>query len=247
MRIGSLQVSTHAAGMSALWHDTDYLPEKRIHTPTVERGLEELPLPSEQHQLPPGVEDPFRKLDDVYAVAADQMERGLEGRAFLHGRPPPASFDARVKTALEPGDDVTRTLVRPQEAAEPRDSRALQDARASMAELDKRAQAGNAPPKVSNATEASDARQRSAEAQRMLEMAEGLGVSIAALAVGQAIDPAGALGATASSAASAVKAVSTANTAVGLASAMQEEPAQLRRGLQGRRRAASLDPDDEEA
>ena len=33
MRIGGMSASTHAAGMSALWHDADYVPEQRFETP----------------------------------------------------------------------------------------------------------------------------------------------------------------------------------------------------------------------
>src|SRR5438445_9274644 len=74
--------------MSALWHDADYVPEQRFETPLVEKRLEDMALPGEQHQLPDGVTDPFAKLDQVYDVAAAQMERGIKGAAFLHGKPP---------------------------------------------------------------------------------------------------------------------------------------------------------------
>lgn len=241
MRIGSNTASTHAAGMSALWHDADYLPEKHIHTPTVEKGLAEMPLPSEQHQLPAGADDPFAKLDQIYDVAGQQMDRGLEGQAFLHGKnAPQAVTEPRATPAA---DEVTRTVVRTQEASRPDQPHAVQDARAAAAQLERRAQAGNAPPKVSNATNPSDAKQRSEQAQRTLEMAEGLGVSVAAMAVSQALDPSGTLGA--ASAATAVKAVSVAKTAVGMANQMGEASADgpgLRRGIGARGHQPSLDP-----
>lgn len=241
MRIGSTNVSSHAAGMSALWHDADYLPEKHIHTPTVEKGLSEMPLPSEQHQLPPGVADPFARLDQVYDLAGQQMERGLEGQAFLHGR----NTASAAAAASEAGDEVTRTMARAQEASRPDQPRAVSDARATSQQLEARAQAGAAAPKVSNATQPSDAKRKSEQAERALQMAEGLGVSVAAMAVGQALDPSGAMGASAASATGVVKAVSTAKTAVGLASAMsQDEGPGLRRGIGARGHQPSLDPGD---
>lgn len=220
MRIGS-QVTSRMAGMSALWHDADYLPDKHIHIPTVERGIDDMPLPSEQHQLPPGAKDPFAKLDQVYDVAAQQMERGLEGQAFLHGRPAPAERHERGPLqSAELHAEVTRTYAQAADPYAPQASLGMQEHRATQQQLEARAQAGQAPPRVSNATQASDARQQSERAQKALEVAEGLGVSVAAMAVSQALDPSGALGA---QAASALKAVSVAKTAVGMATAMQEE------------------------
>jgi hypothetical protein len=88
--------------MSALWHDADYLPEKRFETPTVEKGLDDMALPNEQHQLPEGVTDPFAKLDEVYDVAAAQMERGIRGTAFLNGKPAPEHRAVEsIRTDLE--------------------------------------------------------------------------------------------------------------------------------------------------
>lgn len=223
MRVGGAQVSTKAAGMSALWHDIDYLPSQHIHTPTVERGLDDLPLPSEQHQLPPGIKDPFAKLDEIYDVAGAQMERGLEGAAFLHGKAPPAVYEARALEAFEAAQEQTRTMIRPPETKQT--SRGAQEHRAADQQIEARAQAGNAAPKVSNATNPSNAKQQSERAQKALEVAEGMGVSVAAMAVTQALDPSGAMGA---SAASAVKAVSLSKTAVGMASNMQEEDVTLR-------------------
>lgn len=227
MRIGSTPASTHAAGMSALWHDADYMPEKQLRTPSIEKGLNDLPLPSEQHQLPKGAQDAFAKLDQIYDVAGQQMERGLEGQAFLHGKNAPAR--------AELPDEVTRTLAQPgvSDAQRPENQRFSQEGRAVSQQIDAREQAGSAPPKVSNATQPSDAKQRSQHAQKALELAEGLGVSVGAMAVSQALDPSGALGAQAASAASAVKAVSVAKTAASMASSMEHENPTLRRGIRG--------------
>ncbi len=85
MRVGG--VSTHAAGMSSLWHDPDLdAPVKRFETPLVHKNFDQMPLPAEQAELPAGVQDPFARLDAVYDAAAVQMERGLKGAEFLHGR-----------------------------------------------------------------------------------------------------------------------------------------------------------------
>ena len=85
MRVGSSPFSAHQAGMSALWHDAEYVPEQRFETPVVRTGLEDFALPTEQHQLPEGVDDPFKKLEAVFEIAAQQMERGIKGANFLHG------------------------------------------------------------------------------------------------------------------------------------------------------------------
>jgi hypothetical protein len=90
MRVGGISVSSHAAGMSALWHDPDFRPVKRFETPLVQKNYDELPLPTEQVELPDGVADPFAKLDAVYDAAAAQMDRGQRGAEFLHGKKVPA-------------------------------------------------------------------------------------------------------------------------------------------------------------
>src|SRR5258705_4314531 len=106
MRVGASPFSAHQAGMSALWHDIDYIPEKRFETPTVHKGLDDMALPSEQHQLPAGVDDPFKKLDEIYDVAAQQMERGLKGQSFLNGA------NTRVNDVAEPsGANVVRHAI----------------------------------------------------------------------------------------------------------------------------------------
>lgn len=95
MRIGSVSHSSHAAGMSALWHDPEFdAPVRRFETPLVQKSFDDLPVPTEHHELPDGVQDPFQKLDAVYDAAAVQMERGIKGSDFLHGKnkAPDASF-----------------------------------------------------------------------------------------------------------------------------------------------------------
>jgi hypothetical protein len=104
MRIGfGVSVaSSHAAGMSYLWHDPDYLrPERQLAPPAVHRMFDDMPLPAEEHELPDGVTDPFAKLEAVYDIAGAQMERGLKGAQFLHGKP--ATIDATLNTQ-DPSD-----------------------------------------------------------------------------------------------------------------------------------------------
>lgn len=103
MRIGSSPVSAHRAGMSALWHDVDYVPEKRFETPVVAKMLQDFALPHEEHQLPEGVADPFKKLDQAFEVAAAQMERGIQGQAFLHGKPRPAAEVSDPRRIVDDG------------------------------------------------------------------------------------------------------------------------------------------------
>lgn len=115
MRVGGASVSTHHAGMSSLWHDPDFEPIREFDAPIVLRSYDGMPLPTEQHELPDGVEDPFKKLDAVYDVAGAQMERGIKGAAFLHGKPPPSAV---VDKAMLAGpDDVTRVRERPTDPA----------------------------------------------------------------------------------------------------------------------------------
>jgi hypothetical protein len=236
--------SSHLAGMSALWHDADYLPEKKIHIPTVEKGLDEMPLPSEQHQLPQEL-DAFAKMDEVYEVAGRQMERGIEGANFLHGKQPvnaPAETSSSKLQPKDPAEDITRTYLaqgKAQEHDPTLNKQAVQESRAVNAEIKKRDEVASQPTKTSNATEASYAKQSSKEAQKVLEMAEGVGVAMVAVAAGQAIDPAS--GTLAAEAASVAKAVTAAKTAVGMTRPMEEMPEtargdHLRRGLQARAR-----------
>ncbi|MDP2343096.1 MAG: hypothetical protein Q8O67_19220 [Deltaproteobacteria bacterium] len=91
--------------MSSLWHDPDFEPVRRFETPLVQKNFEDLPVPTEHHELPDGVKDPFARLDAVYDAAAVQMERGIKGAEFLHGKKP-------VADVVKP-DDVARMQDRP--------------------------------------------------------------------------------------------------------------------------------------
>lgn len=87
MRVGGLSTS-HMAGMSALWHDPDWdAPVRRFETPLVQKNYDDLPVPTEHHELPDGVKDPFARQEAAYDAAAQQMERGIKGAEFLHGKP----------------------------------------------------------------------------------------------------------------------------------------------------------------
>jgi hypothetical protein len=108
--------------MSALWHDPDFQPVKRFETPLVQKNYDELPLPTEQVELPDGVADPFAKLDAVYDAAAVQMDRGLKGAEFLHGKKAPSAVSSPASptessSTTAPGrvgaDDPTRLVERP--------------------------------------------------------------------------------------------------------------------------------------
>lgn len=253
MRVGGSGLSSHNAGMSALWHDADWQPDKAINVPQVVQRFpdEESLLPSEQHQLPRGF-DAFAKIDEIYEAAGAQMDRGIEGAQFLHGRRPTTNPDASAVTAAAQSPsaenhEVTRTLVaRASDPDRKVDVRSVQESRAIDQQIKNAAEAGNQPTKVSNATESSNARNDAAAAVKTLEMAEGIGITMAAVAAGQAIDPVS--GTLAAEAASAVKAISTAKTAIGMTRAMEGMPEtsraeELRRGL-GRRVMLADEEDD---
>jgi hypothetical protein len=77
--------------MSSLWHDVNYIPEKELAPPLVTKGLEDMPLPTEHHQVPPGERDPYDLQEKAYDIAHAQMERGKVGQAFLHGKNSPVT------------------------------------------------------------------------------------------------------------------------------------------------------------
>ena len=95
--------------MSSLWHDPDFEPIRQFQSPLVQRSFDDLPVPTERHELPDGVSDPFTKLDAVYDTAAVQMERGIKGAEFLHGKKAP-SADPTVAARV---DDSARVQERP--------------------------------------------------------------------------------------------------------------------------------------
>jgi len=131
MRVERSPVSAHQAGMSALWHDADYVPEQRFETPLVRKGLEDMALPTEQHQLPPGVDDPFKKMEAMFDVAAEQMERGLKGTAFLHGKPPPTDALENARHA----EDITRTMHAAPHKGSPVDRKIVESVRTDLDQM----------------------------------------------------------------------------------------------------------------
>ena len=109
--------------MSSLWHDPDFEPIRQFQSPLVQRSFDDLPVPTERHELPDGVSDPFTKLDAVYDTAAVQMERGIKGAEFLHGKKAPSadptvaarvddSVRAQVRTPIDPARQAATTLDR---------------------------------------------------------------------------------------------------------------------------------------
>ena len=113
MRVGGSS-STHHAGMSALWHDPEFEPIRQFEPPLVQKNFDDLPVPTEKHELPDGVDDPFKKLEAVYDTAAAQMERGLKGAEFLHGKKATIVADPM---AVAGADDPTRIRERPTDPA----------------------------------------------------------------------------------------------------------------------------------
>lgn len=112
MHVGSV---SHSFGTSRLWHDANVEILKDYRTVPVQKSLDELELPKEEHVLPPEKKaDPYTVQEQAYDVAAQQMARGVEGQKLLHGtRANAAAFDAAVSAARERAvmEDVTRTLV----------------------------------------------------------------------------------------------------------------------------------------
>jgi hypothetical protein len=100
--------------MSALWHDPEFEPVRQFEAPLVQRNFDDLPVPTEKHELPDGFADPFAKLDAVYDAVEAQNVRGLEGSKFLHGNKPPAALDpAFVQVSTE----VVRSSEKPVDPA----------------------------------------------------------------------------------------------------------------------------------
>jgi hypothetical protein len=103
--------------MSSLWHDPDFEPIRQFHAPVVTRNFDDLPVPTEHHELPEGVDDPFAKLEAVYDVASAQMDRGLKGSAFLHGKPLVASATSAVRDLDNVVTQVRRPVEQPADPA----------------------------------------------------------------------------------------------------------------------------------
>jgi hypothetical protein len=231
MRIGN-PVSTKNAGMSALWHDVDFVPAKPIDVPTVEKGLEEMPLPSELQKLPEGFDDPFAKQDSAYEVAAEQMDRGLKGVEFLYGKKPPSEVAGAAMQAapapLDPllaADDATRTMLKTQDGmsgprAVDQSARTIEkNAIAHQENRESDVASTNGPRSMSGM---SDAVKKGGDAAQMLAVG-----AIGALA-GQGIDPVSGAGHIAQEAASVVQGLTTSKLAVGLTEGMRDAPAPVR-------------------
>ncbi len=233
MRIGSGGGSpfgvSHQAGMSSLWHDIDYSPEKLLDAPLVHKGLDGMALPSEEHQVPEGVKDPFAAMDDIYKIAADDMDRGVKGMAFLNGANSSnvsavmSAHDSVAEAneprhAIDQANDLTRTVSRsrkmdPTAATE---QRHVAQNKAVEEQLAKRDKVGTITPQSSNTGSSSS--EKSIEAQqKALKIAEGLGVALVTSTVMGGIDVGtGAAANVAAEAGAVVKALATAKMTVGV-------------------------------
>ncbi len=116
MGVGGISAggSSHRAGMSSLWHDPDFEPIRQFEAPLVQKNFDDLPVPTEKHELPDGIADPFAKLDAVYDAVEAQNVRGLEGSKFLHGKKPPSSLDPSF---VQKSTEVVRSAERPVDPA----------------------------------------------------------------------------------------------------------------------------------
>jgi hypothetical protein len=244
MRVGALSVSSHAAGMSALWHDPDFEPVKRFETPLVQKNFDQLPLPTEQIELPDGVADPFAKLDAVYDAAAAQMDRGLKGAEFLHGKkapssvtPPTAALDALPAAGMMPGatpssarvgaDDPARLVDRPRAPPLPQAQQVHQTTSTTLQRqerehhrgLDAAAQAYQPGQTSSSTKTAATADAERTARQGAIDQAASLAATFAPLAASQVITATvqGPLPALAAQAAHAVEVASTVASAGELA------------------------------
>lgn len=218
MRVG--RASTHAAGMSSLWHDVDYVPEKELHTPLVTQTFADMPLPDEEHVLPPGEADPFNRQEAAYEVAAKQMERGIKGAAFLHGTQDAGR--ALQAKSVDPSQDATRLVHHQVQQAQERATKV---------------QAMRGQPASAVETAAYLEAEKAAEAA---EMGEGIGAMVGVLTAGaghmvQAAGMAGAAGQAVAAAAAAAGAAQTTST--GMASALRETDDEVMEAVRRQRRA----------
>lgn len=235
MRVGSSPFSAHQSGMSALWHDADYIPEKRFETPLVHKHLQDMALPSEQHQLPDGVEDPFKKLDQIFEVAAAQMDKGIAGQAFLHGR-------ARAQEVADPvrhAADVTKTMHHAPQKGSAVDHKIVESVRADLEQVRLTNQAAaTAVPVAKSATKTAAEKEAVAAAPHASSVGDVLGAAATfmPMAAGQAVQGVvqGPLPALASQAVTIANAVAGAGqiATVGVAEGLKEdEPVVVKRGL----------------
>jgi hypothetical protein len=186
-------------------------------------------LPPELHQLPDGVADPFSRMEAAFDVAAAQMERGLKGTTFLHGKPPPETIVA-----------VNAQLGNRQAPVE---VKAQQDMRRERDDLRQANEAAAITvPKAPGGTKtAADAEQHAAAqvgATGDVSDAISAAATFVPMAAGQAAQAVaqGPLPALASQAVNTTASViSAANVAAtGVAEGLKEEPLIVRRGLKTR-------------
>jgi hypothetical protein len=236
MRVGQSPYSAHQAGMSALWHDADYLPEKRFETPIVQKGLQDMALPTEEHQLPEGVPDPFQKLDAVFEAAALQMEKGLVGQAFLHGK------SRSLESTADPMrhvDDQTATLRNSPQKGSVIDQKIIESIRTDLDAARLTNQAAATPiTTAKNATRTAAEKEALDGAAGASSVGDVLGnaATFMPMAAGQAVQGVvqGPLPSLASQAVTITSAVASAGqvAAVGLAEGLREdEPVVVKRGL----------------
>lgn len=237
LRVGSSPFSANRSSISALWHDVDYIPEKRFETPVVTKMLQDFALPHEEHQLPEGVADPFQKLDLAFELAAEQEKLGRQGQTFLHGKPraPLEATDPRRHA-----DDAARVVAQGPVRGSALDHKVIASVRADLDQLRRAGSAASTPIAVGKGATKTAAQ---AEADASAGHIAGTGdvLSSAAvfvpLAAGQAVQglaqgPLPALATQATSVANAVVSAGEVAT-VGIADGLKGEAPLLlpRRGL----------------
>jgi hypothetical protein len=235
MRVGSSPFSAHQAGMSALWHDADYVPEQRFETPVVRTGLEDFALPTEQHQLPDGVDDPFKKLEAVFEVAAQQMERGIKGANFLHGHKPRVDDVGEARHSQRMIDAQANGVQKGSVASQ----KMVEAVRTDLEQVRMTNQAAAQPiATTKGASKTAAEKEAVAAAPNMSGVSDALGTAaiFVPMAVGSGVQTAiqGPLPALASQAVTVVGAAGTAGEVmvVGVAEGLKEDaPVQVRRGL----------------
>ena len=238
MRVGQASHSSHQAGMGALWHDVDYIPEKRFETPVIHKGLDDMALPSEQHQLPDGVADPFKKLDEIYDIAAAQMDRGLKGQNFLNGVKPPSSAQETSNPRERHDDVVARVQQQSPMKGGVIDNKIVESIRTDLEQVRMTNQAAVVTiPKSKGATKTAAEGEAQAAAPAASNVGDALGAAATfiPMAAGQAISSVaqGPLPAMATQAVTVTAAaVSAAQVvSVGVAEGLREDSVTVRRGL----------------
>ncbi len=223
--------------MSSIWHDPDFEPVRQFQAPLVTKNFDDLPVPTELHELPDGVADPFAKQDAAWDVAAQQMERGLKGAEFLHGKAP-----VRIDSAIAGADDVTRLQHRPDrfEPAVQKQQVLTKEVNEHHRRLDQAAVVATAQPSSSSSS-SSTAAGREAKAIANAGGVDGAALTFAPMVAGQLAaaavpGPLPALATQATSATQLVTAVSAAGEiavagAAGDVGDLDGGPAAPRRGL----------------